>query len=72
MSTNIFVKFDEFVAQKCYDFMLRRNNWRGLLKLFEYLYHGIPWFLAVVLMYAYGDKFYSSLAVILFQGTTLI
>lgn len=66
--SNIFQKFDEAVARKCYEFMLYRNGWRLWLKIFEYLFHGLLWFVAVGLMYKYGDKFTSTKSVILFEG----
>lgn len=67
--SSILAEFDEAIATKCHDLMDQPSKWRSFFKSFEYLFHGVPWFFLVGIMYFLGDKYVSSIAVLLFQGT---
>lgn len=64
----ILIKYDEAIAQRCFNFMEPRIKLRRFLKTFEYIYHGVPWFLIVILMYFGGNHYLSSIALVIFKG----
>ena len=60
-------RHDETLAEK-FSVYTDKKMLRIFLLIFEYSFHGVPWFLIVGLTYFFGEKKFSSIASIFLIG----
>ena len=68
-SLNKIKEIDEIIALKC-AFFYENKNLSNFFKLFEYVFHGVPWFLCVLLTYFFASEYFAAKAFILLIGKT--
>jgi hypothetical protein len=66
-----FKEIDENVVKKCCIFY-GNNFYKHFLLAFEYIFHGVPWFLLVAIGYFCNDESISKKSFILFIGIYFI
>lgn len=61
-------KLDQHLVEKIHAGFQEKDSIRKMLLFFEYLFHGVPWFIVAILGYFYGDQPTSLKSYILFKG----
>jgi hypothetical protein len=59
---------DERLALLIHNNFRHMASLRNFLMFFEYLFHGVPWFVAAFIAYFLGNEVYSAIAYILLIG----
>jgi hypothetical protein len=65
------ISLDEKLARSI-SFSIKNRNLRRLLLIFEYFFHGVPWFLMSIIAYLYSNNELASKAAIVFVGNLII